>query len=145
MKSKTPKTNEEWRKVLSAEEFHILRENGTEIPFTGKLLHNKKEGEYVCAGCGNKLFDSKTKYESGTGWPSFWSPANKKNVEMKEDKNLFIRRTEVLCKKCGGHLGHVFDNGPQPTGQRFCINSATLHFKEKNKQYKYRLAKQTIT
>lgn len=128
---KMPKTGTEWKTCLSPEEYRILREKGTEVPFTGKYVHNKKKGMYVCVGCGIELFSSETKYDSGTGWPSFWKPVSKKNVEMKPDNNLFMQRTEVLCKKCGGHLGHVFNDGPQPTGQRFCINSAALHFKEK--------------
>ena len=135
MEKKTPvkKSDEKWKECLTPEEFRILREKGTELPFTGKYVHNKKKGMYVCAGCGVELFSSDTKYDSGTGWPSFWAPKSKKNVEMKSDTSLFMHRTEALCKKCGGHLGHVFDDGPQPTGQRFCINSAALHFKEKKK------------
>ena len=128
---KMPKSETEWKTCLTPEECHILREKGTEVPFTGKYVHNKKKGMYVCAGCGAELFSSDTKYDSGTGWPSFWKAVSKTNVKMKPDNNLFMHRTEVLCKKCGGHLGHVFDDGPQPTGQRFCINSAALNFKEK--------------
>ncbi len=130
MKSKIP-NSAEWKTCLSPEEYHILREKGTEAPFTGKYHKNKKKGMYVCAGCGAELFSSDTKYDSGTGWPSFWNPTEKENVETKPDNSLFIQRIEVLCKRCGGHLGHVFDDGPKPTGQRFCINSAALHFKEK--------------
>ncbi len=133
MKQKMKKSEEEWRKSLTAEEFHILRKKGTEPPFTGKYADNKKKGIYVCAGCGNKLFSSDTKYDSRSGWPSFYAPASRDNVEIKSDNSLFMHRTEVLCKKCGGHLGHVFDDGPKPTGQRFCINSVSLHFKEKKK------------
>ena len=108
----------------------MLREKGTEPAFTGKYLRNKKKGTYVCAGCGNELFSSDTKFNSGTGWPSFWDSVSKDNVEEKTDNSFGMRRTEVLCKKCGGHLGHVFNDGPQPTGQRFCINSTSLNFKE---------------
>ena len=126
-----PKSEKEWKTCLTPEEYHILREKGTEIPFTGKYVHNKKKGMYVCAGCGAELFSSDTKYDSGTGWPSFWKPVKKENIGTKSDNSLFMGRTEVLCKKCGGHLGHVFDDGPKPTGKRFCINSAVLHFKEK--------------
>jgi peptide-methionine (R)-S-oxide reductase len=130
MKSKTKKSDEEWRKTLSPEEFHVLREKGTERPFTGKLVKQEKKGTYVCAGCGAELFYSDTKFDSGTGWPSFWAPISEGSVEMKPDNSLGRRRTEVLCNHCGGHLGHVFDDGPKPTGQRFCINSVALNFKE---------------
>jgi|SRR3989344_8168246 len=117
-------------KELDDMQYHVLAEKGTEMPFTGKYLHNKKDGNYHCAACGSLLFDSKTKFDSGTGWPSFTDPAVKKNIELKEDKNLGMVRTEVLCKKCGGHLGHVFDDGPKGK-QRYCINSCTLDFKDK--------------
>lgn len=131
MKSKMPKSETEWKTCLTPEEYHILREKGTEAAFTRKYYKNKKKGMYVCAGCGTELFSSDTKYDSGTGWPSFYAPVSKKFVETKPDNSLLMQRTEVLCKKCGGHLGHVFGDGPQPTGQRFCINSAALNFKEK--------------
>ena len=128
LKQKVNKSEEEWRKTLTPEEFHVLREKGTERPFTGKYLRNKKKGIYVCAGCGNKLFSSDTKFNSGTGWPSFWAPISEDSLEMKPDNSLGMRRTEVLCSQCNGHLGHVFRDGPRPTGLRFCINSVALNF-----------------
>jgi len=131
MKDKVVKTDEEWKKSLSPDEYRLLRKHGTEVAFTGKLVNNKKEGTYVCAGCGNPLFSSDTKFDSGTGWPSFYRPMTEESVEKKSDRSLFMERTEVLCEKCGGHLGHVFDDGPKPTGLRYCINSGALHFEEK--------------
>jgi peptide-methionine (R)-S-oxide reductase len=132
-KSKIIKPDKEWKETLTPEEYKVLRKGGTDPPFTGKYVHNKEKGIYICAGCGNGLFSSDTKYESGTGWPSFWAPISKNNIEQKTDKRLGMNRTEVLCSRCGGHLGHIFDDGPQPTGQRFCINSTALRFKEKKK------------
>ncbi|MCP8312066.1 MAG: peptide-methionine (R)-S-oxide reductase MsrB [Candidatus Methylarchaceae archaeon HK02M1] len=131
MKQRIHRSEEEWRKILTPEEFHVLREKGTESPFTGKYLNNKKKGVYRCAACGNEVFLSDSKYDSGTGWPSFWDKASKESIELKPDKSLGMERTEVLCSKCGGHLGHVFNDGPRPTGLRYCINSIALDFNEK--------------
>ena len=128
---KLPKTEAEWKKKLTPKQYHVLREKGTEISFTGKLLHNKEKCTYTCAGCGSELFSSDTKFDSGTGWPSFDKPMNTKNIELKTDYSHGMARTEVLCKKCGGHLGHVFDDGPTATGSRYCINSCALEFKKK--------------
>ena len=124
------KSEDQWKKKLDAEQYRILREKGTEMPFTGKLLHNKKDGMYACAGCGNELFSSDTKFDSGTGWPSFSDAKNQKNIELKKDFSHGMLRTEVICKRCGGHLGHAFNDGPTKTGLRYCINSCALGFNE---------------
>lgn len=120
--------DEEWRMVLSAEEFHVLRKHGTERAFTGRYSNSKDEGVYRCAGCGTDLFLSDTKFDSGTGWPSFYAPVSDSNVETVEDRSLFRRRTEVHCRRCGGHLGHVFPDGPRPSGLRYCINGTAMQF-----------------
>lgn len=122
------KSDEEWRKELNDFEFHVLRQAGTEQSFTGKYWNNHKKGTYACRACNLPLFDSKTKFESGTGWPSFWDMYMKGNVEQKVDNSLGMARVEVHCARCGGHLGHVFDDGPKPTGLRYCINSVSLNF-----------------
>lgn len=125
------KSEKEWKKLLSSEQYNILREKGTERPFTGKFLHNEKQGTYICGACGNPLFMSDTKFDSGSGWPSFWDVVSQGAVELKPDTSHDMNRIEVICSRCGGHLGHMFDDGPKPTRKRYCINSLSLNFKEK--------------
>ncbi|WP_421888880.1 peptide-methionine (R)-S-oxide reductase MsrB [Marinoscillum sp.] len=130
--SKTEKidlTDADWNEKLTPEQYHVLREKGTERAFTGALLNNKADGIYECAACGNPLFKSDTKFDSGSGWPSFFEPYSKGSVVLKMDKSFGMVRTEVECARCGGHLGHVFHDGPQPTGERYCMNSISLNFK----------------
>jgi peptide-methionine (R)-S-oxide reductase len=128
MSDKIEKTDEEWRKQLTPEQYEVCRRKGTERPFSGKLWDNHADGVYRCVACGEPLFNSTAKFDSGTGWPSFYQPIDPDHVATEDDRSLFMHRTEVLCAKCGSHLGHVFPDGPKPTGQRYCINSVCLAF-----------------
>jgi peptide-methionine (R)-S-oxide reductase len=130
MKGRIVKTDEEWKKELSKEEYYVLRQKGTERAFTGKLWNNHEEGIYYCAACHEKLFSSKTKFESGTGWPSFFEPINEESIAINKDTAFGMLREEVVCSRCDGHLGHVFPDGPEPTGLRYCLNSVSLVFEK---------------
>jgi peptide-methionine (R)-S-oxide reductase len=133
MNEDSKRNDAEWKKILSPEQYEVLRRKGTERAFTGKYYNSKETGVYRCAGCGNPLFDSETKFDSGSGWPSYYQPVSEDAVDAAEDQSYGMTRTEVLCARCGGHLGHVFPDGPEPTGRRYCINSVSLDFEPRVK------------
>lgn len=130
MKEKMVKSDEEWQRLLTPEQFEVCRNKSTERPFSGEYVDCKDEGTYACVCCGNELFNSETKFDSGTGWPSFWTPISPENIRTEDDQDHFMRRVEVLCSACDAHLGHVFDDGPPPTNLRYCINSVALKLKK---------------